>query len=86
MDTATHILVVILSVFLALFLLLGIIVAVQVIRLVRVVQHIARKAEAVVDSAETVGTMFKNAAGPMALFKLLRNMAHVVQGNKKGKK
>jgi hypothetical protein len=86
MDTATHILVVILSVFLALFLLLGIIVAVQVIRLLKVVSHIAHKAEAVIDSAESVGTIFKNAAGPLALVRVLRNMAHVVQGNKRGKK
>jgi len=83
MDTATHILVVILSVFLALFLLLGIIVAVQVIRVLRIVQDIAHKAETVLDSAESVGRIFKEAAGPLALFRVVRNMAHIVQGNKK---
>lgn len=83
MDTATHILVIILSAFLALFLLLGIIGLVQAIRLMRAIQRIAHKAEAIIESAESVGTLFRNAAGPLAIFKLIRNMAHVVKGNKK---
>ena len=84
MDTATHVLVIILSVFLALFLLLGIIAIAMIIRVVHAVQHIARKAEVIVDSAESVSKIFKEAAGPLALFRVIRNMAHVVQSKKRG--
>lgn len=80
MDTATHVLVVILSSFLALFILLGIIVAVQVIRLLTMIQRIAQKAESVIESAESVGAIFKNAAGPLAILKVITNMVRVVKG------
>lgn len=80
MDTATHVLVVILSSFLALFILLGIIVAIQVIRLLTMIQRIAQKAESVIESAESVGAIFKNAAGPLAILKVITNMVRVVKG------
>ena len=79
MNTAAEILVIFLSVFLAIFLVLGIIVAVEVIRLVRVVHRVADKAEVVMESAETVGTIFKNVSGPLALFKLARNIVKTVK-------
>jgi len=82
MDTATHVLVVILSTFLAIFILLGIIVALQAIRVLTMVQRIARKAEVVIESAESVGEIFKNAAGPLAILKVVRNMIRVVKGKK----
>lgn len=82
MDTATHVLVVILSVFLAIFILLGIIVAIQAIRVLTMIQRIARKAEVVIESAESVGEIFKNAAGPLAILKVVRNMIRVVKGKK----
>jgi hypothetical protein len=83
MDTAAHVLVIFLSVFLAIFLLLGIIVAVQVIRLLSMIQHIAKKAETIIESAESVGTIFKNAAGPLAILKVVGNIVHAVKSNKK---
>lgn len=79
MDTATHVLVVILSSFLALFILLGIIVAIQVIRVLTMIQRIAQKAESVIESAESVGAIFKNAAGPLAILKVITNMVRVVK-------
>ncbi len=85
MDTSTHILVIILSVFLALFLLLSIVIAAQIIRLLKAVNRVASKAESIVDSAETVGAMFKDAAGPLAILKIIHNIAQAVQNNKKRK-
>jgi hypothetical protein len=85
MDTSTHVLVIILSVFLALFLLLSIIIATQVVRLLKAVNRVARKAEHIVDSAETVSAMFKDVAGPLAILKVIHNIAQTVQGHKKGK-
>lgn len=82
MDTATHVLVVILSTFLALFILLSIIVTIQAIRLLTTIQRIAHKAETVIESAENVGTIFKNAAGPLAIMKVIYNMTRVVKGKK----
>ena len=79
MDTSAHILVIILSVFLALFLLLGIIATVQVIRLLHTIRHIAEKAETIIESAESVGTIFRNASGPLALFKVVRNIVKTVK-------
>jgi hypothetical protein len=83
MDTSTHILVIILSIFLALFLLLSIIIALQIMRLLKAVNRVASKAESIVDSAETVSAMFKDAAGPLAILKVIHNIAEAVQGNKK---
>lgn len=79
MNTAAEVLVIFLSVFLALFLVLAIIVAIEVIRLVRVVQRVADKAEVVMESAETVSTIFKNVSGPLALFKVARNIVKAVK-------
>lgn len=79
MDTAANILVIVLSVFLAIFLILGIIVAIEVIRLVRVIHRVADRAETVMESAETVGSIFKNVSGPLALFKVARNIVKAVK-------
>lgn len=82
MNTASHILVIFLSVFLAVFMLLGIIVLTQVIRFMRSIQRIASRAENIIESAESVGTIFKNVSGPLALFKLIRNIVMTVKGKK----
>lgn len=86
MNTSEHILVIVLAAVLALFLLLAIIIAVLIIKLLRKVQYIAQKAESVIESAESVGTVFKNAAGPMALVRVIRNIIHVAQSNQKRSK
>lgn len=86
MDTSTHILVIILSIFLALFLLLGIIIAIQVIRLLKAINGIVQKAESIVETAESVGRVFRNASGPLAAARLLANIVEGVSNhNKRGK-
>lgn len=85
MDTATQTLVIILSLFLALFLLLSIIICVQVIKLLHTLRTIADKAERVVDSAESVGTIFRNASGPLALMRVVANMVESATKHKQSK-
>jgi hypothetical protein len=78
MDTATHVLVIILSVLLAFFLLLAIAAFVMVLRLLKAIHRISDKAEKIIDSAESVGSVFRNAAGPLAALKLVRNIVETV--------
>lgn len=87
MSTSENILVIILSVFLALFLVLAITALVFVVRLLKTLNRITAKAEKVIDSAETVGNVFRNAAGPLAALRLLRNIVETVtEHSKKHKK
>jgi hypothetical protein len=78
MNTSEQVLVIILSTALALFLLLAIVVAVQVIRLLKTVNKLTSKAEHVIETAENVSEVFKNAAGPMALLRIVGNAVNVV--------
>lgn len=78
LSTAQQILVVILSSALALFLILGIVAVIFVIRLVQTLRMIADKAEHIVQSAEAVGDAFKRAAGPLGVFRFVRNIADMV--------
>ncbi len=85
LSTAQQILVVILSCALALFLVLGIVAAVLVIRLVQTLRMIASKAEHLVDTAEAVGDAFKRAAAPVGVFKFIHNIADMVSQHKHNK-
>lgn len=86
MENAMDILVIILSGFLALFLVLGITFLILIIKLTRSINRVVRRAEDAVGNIETVATMFKNAAGPLAVGKFLINIAEYFTNNKKGKK
>lgn len=86
MESATEILVVILSSFLAIFLLLGIILTVMMIKITRAIGRVVEKAEGAVDNVEAAAAMFKNAAGPLAAGKFLVNIADFFTSKKKGKK
>lgn len=83
MNTTEHILLIVLAAALALFLLLAIFIAVQIIRLLKAVNKITAKAEHVIETAESVGEVFKNAAGPLALARVVGNIIRAV--NKKRK-
>lgn len=78
MNTTENVLLIILALALALFLLLAIVVAVQVIRLLKTINKITDKAERVIETAENVGEVFKNAAGPLALARVVGNILHKV--------
>lgn len=84
MNTSEHILVIVLSVFLALFLVLAIVAVVQLLRLIKTLNHLAQKAEKIVNTAENVGDVFRHAAGPAAALRLVYNIVETVtQHNKK---
>lgn len=71
MNEAEKILVVFLSTSLAIFLLLGIIIAVKVVGLIKKVQHIADKVESIADRAESVTEFIEKSATPLAIGKLI---------------
>ncbi len=85
MDTSEQILVIFLSVALAVLLLLSIVVAVLAIKLLQSIKHITEKAEHIVENVEHVGDTFRNAAGPLALMKVVSNIVRVVTKQSKNK-
>lgn len=82
---AQEILVVILSSFLALFLLLGIILLALCIKIANHIKRISEKAEDIVDKAEDVADFFSKAATPMALGKLISNVSDLFRSKGKGR-
>jgi hypothetical protein len=87
MNTAEQILVVILASALAVFLVLAIVIAVQVIRLMKVLNGLAIKAQEVVDSAEKTAELVKSAVGQLSVMRFVQNVVSMVQQKaKKGHK
>lgn len=80
-----QILVIILSTLLAIFLVLGIVIAVFVVKITKTVKRITQQAEQVVDRADYISTFFKQTATPIALLKLMTNVFDAI-GKKGGKK
>lgn len=78
MNTSEQILVIILSVALAVLLVLSIVVVALIVKLVKSIQRITDKAENIIANVEHVGDTFKNVAGPMAVFRVINNIAKVV--------
>lgn len=85
---AFEILVIILSSFLALFLILGIVVLIGIIKLVKQIRHITEKAEDVIDNVEQASELFKKSASTLTFTNLVSNIVSKVGEftNKKGKK
>jgi uncharacterized protein YoxC len=85
LSTAQQVLVIILSSALAIVLLLTIVIGVMVIKLLRSARRVVEKAERAVHSAEAVGEVIKNIAGPataMRAAKFVFNMISRHQRNK----
>jgi hypothetical protein len=83
MNSAEQILVVFLSVALAVFLTLGIIIAIQTIKLLKVLNHVANKAQYVVDSAERTAEAVRNAVGQLSVLRFVQNVVDMVHKNSK---
>jgi cell division protein FtsB len=86
MNTAEQILVIFLSTALAIFLVLAIIIATQVMRVMKMVQEMAQKAQNLIDSAEATTDMIKNTVGQLSVMKFVHSIFDMVQkhsGNKK---
>jgi uncharacterized membrane protein (UPF0182 family) len=84
MNTAEQILVVILASALAVFLTLAIVIAVQVIRLMKTLNRISERAEQFVDSAEKTAEAVKSAVGQLSVMRFMQNIVEMV--HKKSKK
>ena len=74
MDLATQILVIIVSSVLTIFLVAGIVVSVLAAKLLKEIRQLVGRAEQLADSAAQLGELFKDASGPLALIKLIRNI------------
>ncbi len=86
MEGAEPILVIILSSFLALFLLLAIIATYKFIQIMSSLKRITEKAEHIADQAESISDIFVKTSGPLAVGKLLTHLAESVFNKSKSKK
>lgn len=86
MDTTEKVIMVILATALAIFLILAIVSVILVIRVLKSVNRVTKKAEQLIDSAETVGKIFKQTAEQMSFMRLLRNVADMVGQRHREKK
>ena len=79
MNNAESVLVIILAVTLTIFLLVAITVLILIAKLIKAARRLVDKAERVAESAEEAADMLKNASGPLAMFKLMRNIIKLVE-------
>lgn len=84
MDTTDHVLLIILTTLMSLFFLLLTAMVIMGIQVMKSVKRVVGKAEDVVDSVEEATEVLRDTTGPMAMFKLLRNIIKMT--NKKGRK
>ncbi|HLB66143.1 MAG TPA: hypothetical protein VJJ78_00915 [Candidatus Saccharimonadales bacterium] len=82
MDTASQVLLIIVSVTLTLFLLVGIVLAIRLVQILDHVKNITEKAEKIADNAESVSEFFQKTAGPAAITKLVANIVHTLKKKK----
>lgn len=85
MENAQTILVIFLSVALAIFLILSIILLALCIKIAKHIRHISEKAEQITDKAENIADFFSKAATPMTIGRIIAQVGDVVF-NRKGKK
>lgn len=83
MQNAESILVIIVSAVLTLFLVTAIIVLVMVARLIKAIRRVVEHAETVLETAGEAAEMLRNASGPLAIFKVVRNMVNSVDKMRK---
>lgn len=76
MQNAEAILVIIVSSVLTLFLITSVVVLVMIAKLVSAIKRMVDHAEQVVETAGEAAEMLRNASGPLALFKVLRNVVN----------
>lgn len=83
MNSAESILVIIVSVTLTLFLVAGIIALVLIIKVLRALKRVIDQAERVVERAGDAAEVLRNTSGPLALFKVIRNIVRTVERSRK---
>lgn len=77
MESAQTILVIIVSAVLAIFLTVSIILLVVLVKLVRSTRRAVAKAEHIIDNAEAASDILRNAGGPIAVLKIIRNIINL---------
>jgi biopolymer transport protein ExbB/TolQ len=82
MNTTDQILVIILSAFLAIFLILSIIALVWLLKLLKQLRQIADKAESIADKAQSIAKFFDKSVPTVALGKVLSNVSEVFRNHK----
>ena len=88
MDTDSTwfaVLVIILSSFLTISLILGILLLVKVIQITNQAKRIINQAEQVADRAEHISAFFEKTATPVAILKLISNISETIQKKVKKK-
>jgi len=83
MNTAEQIILIILAGALAIFLVLAIVIATQVIRLLKIVNETADKAQHLIDSAEAATDTIKNAVGQLSVLRFVHSVLDIVNKRKK---
>lgn len=83
MNTAESILVIIVSTTLTLFLIVAIVTLILIAKLVTSVKRVVDHAEKVVETAGEAAEMLRNASGPLAFFKVVRNIIKNIDKMKK---
>ena len=83
MDTASQVLVIIISSVLGIFLVLFIVALVYIIGIARRVREIVSRAESVAGSVEAAASAFEKTATPLAVLKLVSNIVAHAQKRKK---
>ncbi|MDB5166731.1 MAG: hypothetical protein JWM37_803 [Candidatus Saccharibacteria bacterium] len=79
MDTATQILVIIVSVLLSMVLIVTIVVLVLIAKLVKEIKRVVAKAENIAESASHLTEIVRDASGPLAIVKVVRNIIKAVK-------
>lgn len=86
LNTTEQVLLIILSSFLAIFLILSVVVLVKLLQIFNHIKKIIEKAEKIADKAEVVSSFFERTASPIAVTKLISNIADHFFKKHKGKK
>lgn len=86
MENAETILVIFLSVALAVFLLLGIVLLFICIKVANHIKSISEKAEQIADKAENFTEFISSAATPLAFGKIISQIVDIVKGAKRSKR
>ena len=83
METAALVLLIIVSTFLAIFLLVAIILMLLAIKLIAQLKLVADRAESAVDTVAAAGVMLRNASGPLAMIKVVASLVRKYSKNRK---
>jgi hypothetical protein len=79
MTTTDQVLLIVVAALLSIFLLLLIGVMVGILKLIKALREMVAKAEEVADSVESAAEVLRDTSGPLAAFKLIRNIMKATQ-------